>query len=198
MVLFSYVCTKPQVKMPGWRWDRSRSLWRWAGDLRIGMLGGSIGLLQLMHPAIGSGVLDHSDFFRDPFDRIFRSLPPILGVVYDGAPAEQTGHDVRDFHRGIKGVDARGRSYHALEPSTFWWAHATFQYMAEQVADRFDDYQLSRPSASSSTPKEWSGTGATESAVAASPPTGRRSNGSGTRRVTGCSSEPKPSSSPSR
>jgi uncharacterized protein (DUF2236 family) len=118
-------------------------LWRWAGDLRIGMLGGSVGLLQLMHPAIGGAVIDHSDFFHDPFDRIFRSLPPILGVVYDGPPAQQTGHAVRDFHRDIKGVDERGRRYHALDPSTFWWAHATFQYMAEQVADRFDDHQLS-------------------------------------------------------
>ena len=120
-------------------------LWRWAGDLRIGMLGGSIGLLQLMHPAIGQGVLDHSDFFRDPFDRIFRSLPPILGAVYDGPAAEHTGHAVRDYHRDIKGVDAGGRRYHALEPPTFWWAHATFQFMAEQVVDRFDDYRLTPP-----------------------------------------------------
>jgi uncharacterized protein (DUF2236 family) len=36
------------------------------GDTRIGFLGASIGLLQLLHPAIGAGVLEHSDFFGDP------------------------------------------------------------------------------------------------------------------------------------
>src|SRR5579863_1000796 len=99
-------------------------LWRWAGDNRIGFLGPSIGLLQLMHPAIGAGVLEHSDFFRDPAGRIERSLPLILGVVYD-PPGVPTGATVRGFHRPIKGVDADGRRYHALDPATFWWAHAT-------------------------------------------------------------------------
>jgi uncharacterized protein (DUF2236 family) len=117
-------------------------LWRWAGDNRIGLMGGSIGILQLLHPAIGAGVSEHSDFFRDPFDRIFRSLPRILGVVYDGSRGEVTGHKVRDFHRDIKGVDDAGRRYHALDPDTYWWAHATFQFMAEQVADRYDIHRL--------------------------------------------------------
>jgi uncharacterized protein (DUF2236 family) len=117
-------------------------LWRYAGDTRIAFLGGTIGLLQLMHPAIGAGVLEHSDFFNDPYGRVFRSLPRILGVVYDGPDAEATGHEVRGFHRDIKGVDAQGRGYHALDPETFWWAHATFQFMAEQVADRFDRHRL--------------------------------------------------------
>jgi uncharacterized protein (DUF2236 family) len=116
-------------------------LWRWAGDSRIAFLGGTIGLLQLMHPAIGAGVLEHSDFFADPYGRVFRSLPAILGVVYDG-DASATGRTVRDFHRDIKGVDDAGRRYHALDPETFWWAHATFQFMVEQVADRFDSHRL--------------------------------------------------------
>src|SRR5688572_8001519 len=117
-------------------------LWRYAGDTRIAFLGGTIGLLQLMHPAIGAGVMEHSDFFGDPLDRVFRSLPAIRGAVYDGAEADATGRWVRDQHHSIKGVDAQGRSYHALTPETYWWAHATFQFMAEQVVDRFDDHRL--------------------------------------------------------
>src|SRR5687768_14271644 len=93
-------------------------LWRYAGDTRISLLGGTIGLLQLMHPGIGAGVMEHSDFFNDPFDRVFRSLPPILGAVYDGPEAVDTGRWIRDQHRTIKGVDDKGRGYHALEPAT--------------------------------------------------------------------------------
>lgn len=117
-------------------------LWRWAGDNRIAFLGGAIGLLQLMHPAIGAGVLEHSNFFDDPADRVFRSLPRILGAVYDRPAASTTGAEVRAAHRTIRGTDAAGRRYHALEPATFWWAHATFQYMVEQVVDRFDRHRL--------------------------------------------------------
>jgi uncharacterized protein (DUF2236 family) len=86
--------------------------------------------------------MEHSDFFGDPYGRVFRSLPRILGAVYDGPDAAVTGTEVRDFHCSIKGVDDHGRRYHALDPETFWWAHATFQYMAEQVADRFDAHRL--------------------------------------------------------
>ncbi len=118
-------------------------LWRWAGDTRIAFLGATIGVLQLLHPAIGAGVLEHSDFFGDPYGRVFRSLPRILGALYDGPDAVTAGREVRDFHRTIKGQDEQGRRYHALDPETFWWAHATFQYMAEQVADRFDEHRLS-------------------------------------------------------
>ncbi|MDQ2635840.1 MAG: DUF2236 domain-containing protein, partial [Actinomycetota bacterium] len=81
----------------------SSLLWRWAGDMRIAFEGGTAGLLQTMHPAIGQGLIDHSAFFDDPVDRVFRSLPGILGTVYDGPRAEATGLRVRDFHHDIKG-----------------------------------------------------------------------------------------------
>jgi uncharacterized protein (DUF2236 family) len=104
----------------------------------------STGLLQLLHPAIGAGVAQHSNFFSDPWDRIVRSVPQILGVIYDPDP-EATGKRVRDYHRSIKGIDERGRPYRALAPGTFWWAHATFQYAVETVADRFDAHRLTGP-----------------------------------------------------
>ena len=60
-----------------------------------------------MHPAIGAGVLEHSNFFEDPTDRVFRSLPRILGAVYD-EDAAATGIAVRDVHRTIKGATPDG------------------------------------------------------------------------------------------
>jgi uncharacterized protein (DUF2236 family) len=117
-------------------------LWRWAGDMRIAFEGGTAGLLQTMHPAIGQGLIDHSDFFDDPVDRVFRSLPGILGTVYDGPDAQVTGLRVRDFHHGIKGTLPNGERYHALTPETFWWAHATFQRMVDRIAMHWDTHGL--------------------------------------------------------
>src|SRR5579863_7755631 len=87
-------------------------LWHFAGDHRLAFTGLSAGLLQLLHPAIGAGVADHSNFFEDPWDRIIRSVPLIMGVVYD-PQAESIGRRVRDIHRTIKGVDGQGRPYRA-------------------------------------------------------------------------------------
>ncbi len=117
-------------------------LWRWAGDLRIAFEGGTAGLMQTMHPAIGQGLIDHSNFFDDPVDRVFRSLPGILGAVYDGPRADDTGLRVRDFHRDIKGTLPDGSRYHALTPETFWWAHATFQVMVHRLAEHWDSHRL--------------------------------------------------------
>ncbi|HET6916297.1 MAG TPA: oxygenase MpaB family protein [Acidimicrobiales bacterium] len=116
-------------------------LWRYAGDHRLALTGLSAGILQLMHPGIGAGVAQHSNFFEDPWDRILRSAPQILGVVYGPEP-EVVGRRVRDYHRSIRGVDHLGRTYSALDPATFWWAHATFQYSVEKVVDRFDARRL--------------------------------------------------------
>lgn len=117
-------------------------LWRYAGDNRLGFTGLAAGILQLMHPGLGAGVLGHSDFFNDPWGRVERSMPEILGVVYDGPEAEATGARIRSYHRGIKGIDDQGRAYSALKPETFWWAHATFQFAVEELADRFDAHRL--------------------------------------------------------
>jgi uncharacterized protein (DUF2236 family) len=116
-------------------------LWRYAGDRRLAFTGLTAGLLQLMHPAIGAGVAEHSDFFADPWDRIGRSVPEILGVIYDPDPLA-TGRRVRDYHRRITGVDHLGRPYRALDPASFWWAHATFQQAVETLIDRFSGAQL--------------------------------------------------------
>ena len=117
-------------------------LWHYAGDMRIGLTGLSAGVLQLMHPGVGAGVAEHSKFFDEPWERIERSLPWILGVIYDPDP-NATGKQVRDFHKSVKGSDEKGRTYRALNPETYWWAHATFQDMVEQVVNRFSHRTLS-------------------------------------------------------
>jgi uncharacterized protein (DUF2236 family) len=100
--------------------------WRYFGDARGALLIVRAGVLQAMHPAINAALLQHSDFLENPWNRLLRSASPILGVVYDGPKAGVTGAWVREQHKTIKGTDGQGRSYHALSPDAFYWAHATF------------------------------------------------------------------------
>ena len=111
--------------------------WKYFGDLRTGMLGVWIGALQNMYPELGAGVEEHSILLREPLQRVTRSVYPIMGVVYDGDRAAQTGAQVRGYHHTIKGVDADGRRYHALNPETFYWAHATFFMLVLKTAEYF-------------------------------------------------------------
>jgi uncharacterized protein (DUF2236 family) len=111
--------------------------WRYFGDWRGLLLAPWAGVMQNAHPGLGAGVAEHSRFFEERWQRLFRSLYPIGGVVYDGPRAAETARLVRGYHRTVKGVDRHGRPYHALDPDTFYWAHATFFVLTLLVAERF-------------------------------------------------------------
>jgi uncharacterized protein (DUF2236 family) len=100
--------------------------WRFFGDMRMALVGPRAAVLQNMLPALGQGVLDHSVFFDETFARVKRSAGPILNTVYGGDRAQSIGLKVRDYHTGIKGTMPDGSRYHALDPETYYWAHATF------------------------------------------------------------------------
>ncbi len=99
--------------------------WQYFADRRMALLGPRAAVLQNMLPALGQGVEDHSVWFAETLARLQRSIPPIFNTVY-GADPTTSGHEVRDFHRHIKGKLPDGRPYSALNPETYYWAHATF------------------------------------------------------------------------
>jgi uncharacterized protein (DUF2236 family) len=109
--------------------------WKYFGSWRGMLIGLWSGSMQNMHPKLGAAVWEHSDFFGERWQRLMRSLYPIIGVVFDGTAA--TGIEVRDYHREIKGAMPDGSRYHALDPDVFYWAHATFWYGAIRCAEAF-------------------------------------------------------------
>ena len=81
------------------------------GD-RLGYLcAGATGLMQLMYPPLGRGVEQHSDFYDEPLERLFRSVPQIMRIIFDGDVAPTQAHRVRDFHSSIKGDMPDGERY---------------------------------------------------------------------------------------
>ena len=111
--------------------------WKLFGDWRGLLQGPWAGSMQNMHPQLGAAVKDHSIFFTERIPRLFRSLYPIGGVVFDGDRAPVTAAQVRDYHISIKGVDEKGRRYSALDPEVFYWAHATFFMGTILTAEHF-------------------------------------------------------------
>ena len=113
--------------------------WKLFGDWRGVLQGVWSGSMQNMHPQLGAAVEQHSIFFMERMPRLFRSLYPIGGVVFDTDRAPMTGAEVRDYHIGIKGVDDQGRRYSALNPDVFYWVHSTFFMGTILTAERFGD-----------------------------------------------------------
>ncbi|MFD9545402.1 oxygenase MpaB family protein [Streptomyces sp. NPDC060022] len=111
--------------------------WRYFGDWRNLLMALWVGSMQNMHPVLGLAVAEHSRFFEDRWKRIFRSFYPILGVVYDGDRAHETAVKVRGYHHAIQGNDQSGRTYHAMSPDVFYWAHAVFFMAMIKFGDRF-------------------------------------------------------------
>ena len=113
--------------------------WQLFADKRMALLGPRAAVLQNMLPSLGQGVEEHSVWFEETLARLQRSIPPIFNTVYGGDPTK-TGREVRDFHKDIKGrlpEELGGRPYSALNPDTYYWAHATFVEHLVTAADTF-------------------------------------------------------------
>lgn len=111
-------------------------LWRLGSDMRIQLCRTNSGLLQNMYPAIGQSLLDHSKFFEEPFARLQRSTPQVIESIYSGSE-DNLPERIRNYHVDISGKLKDGQRYHALNPDTYWWAHATFVYRVILVQDLF-------------------------------------------------------------
>jgi uncharacterized protein (DUF2236 family) len=111
---------------PGPRGPSATIVQRRATDVRLFGAGGYALALQLGHPTIAAGVRDHSNFAADPWRRFFGTLDFVNLLVY-GTP-EQTARatsNLRAMHGRIRGIDAHGHRYRALEPSAYAWVHGT-------------------------------------------------------------------------
>ncbi|MCL2770347.1 MAG: DUF2236 domain-containing protein, partial [Solirubrobacterales bacterium] len=83
-------------------------------------------LLQVAHPTVAAGVEEHSNFQRDPWGRLVRTLDFTYTMVYGGpAAAARMGARLRAAHERIRGHRADGSPYHALEVEAYAWVHAT-------------------------------------------------------------------------
>ena len=91
------------------------------------LLGGTAALLmQVAHPLVAAGVEHHSDFRRDPFGRLRRTLDTTLAVVFaEPGRARAALRRIDRRHGPVKGTAADGRSYDARDPALLLWVQAT-------------------------------------------------------------------------
>lgn len=100
-------------------------IWRVHGDVTTMMIGGiSALLLQMLHPAALTGVLDHSSFREDMMGRLRRTARFIAVTTYgERAAAETAIERVRAIHEDVRGHLADGTAYAASDPRLLAWVH---------------------------------------------------------------------------
>lgn len=95
-------------------------------------------LLQVAHPVVGAGVAQHSDYERDPYTRLFRTLQAMtqlsLGSVEQ---SRQVARTLRRSHATINGELPDGERYRALDPENMRWVWATLLDALIAGHDRF-------------------------------------------------------------
>jgi uncharacterized protein (DUF2236 family) len=112
--------------------------WRRAGDARVLIAAGYALLLQVAHPTVGAGVSEHSQFQRDPWGRLLRTLDYTCTMVYGGPQAAgEMGRRIHSLHRQIRGTRPDGKPYEALEPVAYAWVHATLAEAIVCAHERF-------------------------------------------------------------
>jgi len=107
--------------------------------------GGPAVLLQVAHPLIAVGVVQHSDYRRDLWRRLARTLRALYLIAYGTkAEAERAGEAVQAVHARVEGRTQTqlgrfpaGTSYSASDPELMLWVHATLVEASLTVYQRF-------------------------------------------------------------
>ncbi|MGH1549357.1 oxygenase MpaB family protein [Leifsonia poae] len=95
--------------------------------------GGRALLLQIAHPAVGRGVVEHSDFATRLMDRFDGTMVYLTASMF-GTPDELRAirRIVNRAHAPVRGGGANGAAYNAYDPDLQLWVAATlYQTMME-------------------------------------------------------------------
>jgi uncharacterized protein (DUF2236 family) len=118
--------------------------------------GGAAVLLQVAHPLVACGVVEHSGYQRDLWKRLVGTMRALYQVTYgDKAEAERAGARVRQAHRRVfgtttcqLGVFPPGTRYSACDPELMLWVHATLVYSSlaayQRFVERLSEHELER------------------------------------------------------
>ena len=105
----------------------SSSSWRLrSGGIVMTMAKARAALLQIAHPKIAAGLVDHSTFESDPFKRV-RITGQTMGAIRFGSSRERSEslRLLRGVHAGVRGTAPGGGTYSAGDPELLWFVLAT-------------------------------------------------------------------------
>jgi uncharacterized protein (DUF2236 family) len=107
--------------------------------------GGSAVLLQVAHPLVAAGVVEHSDYRHDLWKRLLGTLRALYLITYGNkGEADRAGQVVQTVHARVQGHTGRqlgvfpaGTPYSAADPELMLWVHATLVHSSLGIYHRY-------------------------------------------------------------
>ena len=107
--------------------------------------GGAAVLLQVAHPLVACGVVEHSGYDRDLWRRLVRTLRALYLITFgDRAEADRAAAAVRAVHARVHGRTPTqlgpfpaATRYSASDPELMLWVHATLVHSSLAAYERF-------------------------------------------------------------
>lgn len=108
--------------------------------------GGAAVLLQVAHPLVAAGVAEHSDYHRDLWSRLLRTLRALYLITYGSRDeADGIGRTVQAAHARVHGTTTTqlgrfpaGTPYSAADPELMLWVHATLVDVSLSAYQRYE------------------------------------------------------------
>jgi uncharacterized protein (DUF2236 family) len=105
---------------------KGTAFYRRFGDARAILFGPHLLLLQVMHPVVGAGVVEHSVFREQAWKRLYDTLVSTATWAYGGEDGVRLEAErLRMMHTRITGTMPDGSRYTALAPGAWAWVYAT-------------------------------------------------------------------------
>ena len=100
--------------------------------------GGRALLLQVAHPSVAAGVVQHSDYDVDPWGRLYRTLDLVTKITFGTTEtADRAAAQLKRAHGPVKGERPDGVAYRAWDPDLLLWVWATLVDSSVLVYTRY-------------------------------------------------------------
>jgi uncharacterized protein (DUF2236 family) len=108
--------------------------------------GGTAVLLQVAHPLVAAGVIEHSTYDGDLWRRLVATMRTLYLITFGTkAEADRAGAVVQAVHAGVRGATQsdlgpfpKGTPYSAEDPDLMLWVHATLVQASLTAYQRFE------------------------------------------------------------
>jgi uncharacterized protein (DUF2236 family) len=123
--------------------------WRVNREAILLLGGGRALLLQVAHPLVAAGVIQHSSFETDPLGRLYRTIVVTTKIVFgDARTSAEAAEGLKRVHSGVTGVARNGSPYAANDPDLLLWVWATLVDTSLLIYRRYvgplDDAEVER------------------------------------------------------
>src|SRR5688500_2862662 len=122
----------------GWLFGADTVTWKVKHEAVLLAGSGRALLLQVAHPSVAAGVVQHSNYDTDPWGRLYRTLDLVTRITFGRTEtADRAAAQLKRAHAPVKGERPDGVGYRAWDPDLLLCVWATLVESSVLVYTRY-------------------------------------------------------------